>query len=100
MRPYRRISGRNLTRTADTLGLDRREFHDQLMDMQSKLPTVFDQAISELPEELLTDRVKRMPEREEEFGIELSSRITMADMIDTPTFHPPSNRDHNAHSRV
>lgn len=100
VRPYRRISGRNLTRTADTLGLDRREFHDQLMDMQSKLPTVFDQAISELPEELLTDRVKRMPEREEEFGIELSSRITMADMIDTPTFHPPSNRDHNAHSRV
>src|SRR5690606_2786942 len=44
-RPYRQITGRNLARTADTLRMDRREFHDQLVDMQRRLPSALDAAV-------------------------------------------------------
>lgn len=99
-RSYRQITGRNLARTADTLRIDRREFHDQLIDMQRRLPGTLDQAISELPVEILTDRVKRMPERQREFGAEVASRMTMTDIADTPIFDPPTNRSHGRRNRV
>ncbi|MGR4010832.1 HipA domain-containing protein [Leucobacter sp. 1207-22] len=99
-RPYRQITGRNLARTADTLHMDRREFHDQLVEMQRRLPSALDAAVDELPVEMLTDRVKRMAERETEFGMEISSRMTSADIADTPVFNPPSNRTSDRHNRV
>lgn len=97
VRPYRQITGRNLARTADTLRMERREFHGQLVDMQSRLPGALDEAVNELPEEMLTDRVKRMPEREKEVGIDVTSRMAMCDIDDTPTFDPPSSRSHRSH---
>lgn len=99
-RPYRRITGRNLARTADTLLLNRGEFHDRLVDMQQKLPTALAQAISELPTEMVTDRVKRMAEREKEFGAEVVSRMTLADIADTPIFDPPSHRRRSRRNSV
>ena len=97
-RPYRQITGRNLARTADTLRMDRYEFRDQLVEMQRKLPGAFDRAVSELPEEMRTERVKRMPDRSKEFGMEITSRMTTDDIADTPKFDPPSNR--NQHGRI
>lgn len=99
-RPYQQITGRNLARTADTLRSDRREFQEQLIDMQHKLPSALDRAVSELPEDLLTDRVKRMAERQERFGKDLTLRMTMADIADTPVFDPPSNRNRGQRNRV
>ncbi|MBX8996910.1 type II toxin-antitoxin system HipA family toxin [Corynebacterium testudinoris] len=100
VRPYRQITGRNLARTADTLRMGRREFHDQLVDMQRRLPSALDKAVNELPEEMLTERVKRMPEREKDFGTDVTSRMTMGDIEDTPKFDPPANRSHRRRSRV
>lgn len=99
-RPYRQITGGNLARTADTLRMDRCAFQDQLVDMQRKLPGVLDKAVNELPEEMLTERVKRMSEREKAFGTEVASRMTMADIADTPKFDPPSNRGRRRGNRV
>lgn len=99
-RPYRQITGRNLARTADTLRMDRREFHDQLVDMQRELPSALDKAVNELPKEMLTERVKRMPEREKEFGTEVASRMTMVDIADTPKFVPSFNRSSRRRNRV
>lgn len=99
-RRYRQITGRNLANTADILRMDRREFHDQLVAMQRRLPRALNLAVSELPEEMLTDRVKRMAERQAEFGIEVSSRMTLADITETTVFDPPSNRSSGRRNRV
>lgn len=99
-RRYRQITGSNLARTADTLRLDRQEFRDLLVEMQRKLPDALDLAISELPGEMLTERVKRMASRQAEFGLEVSSRMTSVDIADTPSFIAPSNRGKRIHSRV
>ncbi|WP_427869553.1 HipA domain-containing protein [Leucobacter luti] len=99
-RAYRQITGRNLARTADALRMDRREFHDQLVDMQRRIPGALEAAASELPADMLTDRVKRMAERQAAFGMEVLSRMTSADIADTPAFHPPFNRTSGRHTRV
>lgn len=99
-RAYRQISGRNLARTADTLRMDRREFHDQLAELQRRLPGALAEAVSELPEQMQTDRVKRLPEREKAFGAEVLSRMTEADIADTPTFDGPTTRSTTRANRV
>ncbi|MFF8816993.1 HipA domain-containing protein [Leucobacter sp. NPDC015123] len=99
-RPYRQITGRNLARTADTLRMDRREFHDLLVGMQLKLPDALDRAVHELPKEMLTARVKRMSEREREFGTEITRRMSMTDIAETPNFDPPSNSGNHRRNTV
>lgn len=99
-RPYRQITGRNLARTADTLRMNRREFLDQIVELQHSLPSALDTAVNELPEEMRTERVKRMSERAREFSADVASRMTLADIADTPRFDPPSNRSHRRRNRV
>lgn len=90
-RRFSQITGRNLARTADTLRVDRQTFHEQLKDMQERVPNALDRAVSDLTPDLATDRVKRMAERARIFGKDIASRTTEADIADTPRFDPPSN---------
>lgn len=99
-RRYCQITGRNLARTADTLSMDRNDFLDQMTDQQRRIPAALDHALSEVPQELLTDRVKRMPQRAEEFGSEVTSRLTLRDISETPVFDSPSNRRQVKRTRV
>lgn len=55
--------------------------------MPRRFPSALDLAVSELPEELLADRVKRMAEHEMEFGMEVSSRMNSADIAETADSH-------------
>ena len=62
-RHYKSITARNLARTADVLGESRAQFKDRLMSMVDPLITSMERSISELPVELLTERVTEMPTR-------------------------------------
>lgn len=99
-RHYRQITGRNLARTADTVRVDRLRFLEQLVEMQRMLPDALALAVSELPEAMQTERVKRMPEREKSFGSEVTARMTQVDIADTPSFEPPANRSTARRDRV
>lgn len=89
VRRYRNLTGRDLMRTADVLGIPRPEFLREMHDMRARLHEAFDHAIAELPAALVTDRVRRMPERIERFAMDISSRATTNDVTETPHFQAP-----------
>lgn len=91
-RRYRNISGRNLARTADVLGVQRAEFRSLLHEMRTQVRDSFDQAVAELPTELVTERVREMPERIERFARDLDSRVTSRDISETPQYEAPTTR--------
>lgn len=62
-RPFRKISGRNLARTADVLGVPRGRFADVLARMSRELPEAFDAAIDEVPSDMVTAQLRAMPAR-------------------------------------
>lgn len=73
-RSYRQIHGRNLARTADVLGTPRSAFAIVLEDMANELPVAFDAAIAEVPESMVTDQLRSMPDRIERFAAEFVKR--------------------------
>ena len=87
-RRYKNIGGRNIARAADSMGVNRSEFRDILESMSISLLQALENATSELPPELVTDRIKRMPERIAEFASSLVSRIGTNDLNDTPPYNP------------
>ena len=84
VRRYRSITGRDLMRTADVLGVSRVEFLDELHEMNRQLGKVFERAVAELPVGLVTERVRQMPERIKGFATEIVSRVTAHDITETP----------------
>ncbi|RII40912.1 type II toxin-antitoxin system HipA family toxin [Galactobacter valiniphilus] len=99
-RRFRNISGRNLARAADTLGVPRAEFHEMLVQMQSQLPAAFEAAAAELPEGMRSQNVLVMPSRQERFGSDVAARATSQDLEETPSFTPPSNLADRGRPRV
>lgn len=94
-RRYRTLSGRDIARTADVLQVDRKQFVEMLNAMAGDLPAAFEEAVAQLPTELTTDMVLRMPERVKKFAISVSKRATLTDIRDTPQFlasHPGGPR--------
>lgn len=92
-RSYRQIYGRNLARTADVLGTPRSAFAIALEDMADELPGAFDAAIAEVPESMVTDQLRSMPDRVERFAAEFVKRWEGDDLgIDTlPRFQGSSS---------
>jgi serine/threonine-protein kinase HipA len=85
-RRYRDISGRDLARTSDVVGARRADFAELLRDMATSLPDAFEEAIAELPGVSLSEAVQRMPQRIGDFAASLATRMTRADISDTPTW--------------
>lgn len=79
-RRFRLISGRNLARAADVLRTPRDEFIARLADMAARLPDAVDASVAELPAELVTDQVARMPERIGTFAREVATRAHGEDL--------------------
>lgn len=79
-RPYRKITGRNLARTADVLGVPRPELAELLDRVACVLPGAFEDAITQLPEGLATSRVLAMPARIDAFAREFVDRIEVEDL--------------------
>ncbi|MFJ2502861.1 type II toxin-antitoxin system HipA family toxin [Microbacterium sp. NPDC087592] len=101
-RPYRKITGRNLARTADVLGVPRREFAALLNRMSQKLGEAFEEAVQALPGGLATARVRAMPARIERFAGEFVERIAAEDLSvrNIPTFTGPTNAEEQARTAV
>ncbi|WP_337004386.1 MULTISPECIES: type II toxin-antitoxin system HipA family toxin [unclassified Microbacterium] len=93
-RPYRKITGRNLARTADVLGVPRRQFLALLDRVSKSLPGAFEAAVAELPEGLATERVHAMPVRIGEFARGFVDRLRAEDLSvrSIPTFTGAMNR--------
>ena len=92
-RPYRKITGRNLARTADVLGVPRREFATMLDRMAQALPDAFEGAVDALPDGVGRARVRSMPARIGRFAREFVERIEAEDVSvrSIPTFVGPTN---------
>lgn len=78
-RPYRQISGRNLARTADVLGVPRGMFLVMLEEMAEQLPDAFESAVAAVPGEMVTDQLRAMPDRIDRFSKEFVNRMNGAD---------------------
>lgn len=91
-RHYRNISGRNLARTADVLGVQRAEFISVLHEMRTQIRDSFDHAVADLPTELLTERVREMPGRIERFAGDIDSRVTSGDISETSKYEVSTTR--------
>lgn len=85
-RRYRNITGRDLARAADVLGVDRAGFAELLQELAASLPDAFEASIAELPDGFGDERVLRMPERVRDFASDLAGRITPTDISETPAF--------------
>lgn len=92
-RSYRKITGRNLARTADVLGLARREFAELLGAHSRALRAAFEAAIEQLPDGLVTQRVLAMPARIDKFAREFVERVEAEDLSirNIPRFTGSSN---------
>ncbi len=58
----RGIDGRNAARTADVLGISRTDFLGTVRAIGERLPELFAEALSEIPDIPISDRIKRLPE--------------------------------------
>lgn len=85
-RRYRNITGRDLVRTADVLGMDRAEYAELLRELACGLPEAFEAAAAELPRGFGHEKVSRIPERVRAFSADIAGRITSADIAETPSF--------------
>lgn len=79
-RKYRLLSGRNLVRTADVLGIQRRAFADTLSKMAAVLPDAFTAAIDEVPANMVTEVLVAMPSRIKTFADGFVSSIGRGDL--------------------
>lgn len=100
-RRYRSVSGRNIARAADVLGVPRGDVAKLLERMAAVLPGAFEAAIGELPDGLATAQVKAMPTRIVTFAADFVSRVRGEDLSlrslprftgSTATGRPPTNR--------
>ena len=64
----RSIGSRNLARTADQLGMGRDVFFDILTEQARLLPAAMSQALGDLPELNISDRVRNMPHATADFS--------------------------------
>lgn len=79
-RRYRKISGRNLARTADVLGVPRGAFIDLLDQMSRGLPGAIEEAIARLPDGLTTAHLASMPARIVTFSTQFVQRMRREDL--------------------
>lgn len=79
-RPYRKITSRNIARTADVLGVPRGVFVTNLDQMSRTLPGAFRAAIDEVPVEMVTPELRAMPSRIQNFAAEIAGRIQPEDL--------------------
>lgn len=63
-RRYRQISGRNIARAADVLGMSRPAMMDTVYEMSIALPEALEAAIAEVPAEIVTDELRAMPRQD------------------------------------
>lgn len=74
-RPYRKISGRNIARTADVLGVPRGAFVGTLDRMSRDLPGAFDAGMADVPDDMVTEQLRAMPARIETFANDFVHRV-------------------------
>ncbi len=79
-RKYREISGRNIARAADVLGVPRGAVLALLERMAGVLPGAFEAAIGELPAGLVNDQIRAMPARIGAFAGEFADRVRGEDL--------------------
>lgn len=79
-RPYPKITGRNIARTADMLGVPRGVFATNLDVMSRALPAAFEAAIEEVPISMVTAQLRAMPARIQNFAAEIVGRIRTEDL--------------------
>ncbi|MDL9981206.1 HipA domain-containing protein [Microbacterium sp. ASV49] len=73
-RKYRQISGRNLARSADVLGVSRSAFDRVLREMAQQLPDAVEDAVTAVPGTMVTDELRAMPGRLDRFASEFVER--------------------------
>lgn len=79
-RPYRKITSRDIVRTADVLGIPRGIFATNLDVMSRALHAAFDAAIDEVPIDMVTAELRTMPERIRDFAADIVGRISSEDL--------------------
>lgn len=79
-RKYREISGRNVARAADVLGMRRALMVRSIDEMAPRLEAAFDAAIAEVPSDMVTDRLREMPSRIQAFADEFARRVRSEDL--------------------
>lgn len=91
-RKYRQISGRNMARAADVLGMRRELMVRTINEMVPRLPGAFEAAIADVPADMVTDQLRRMPSRIHTFADEFARRVRGEDLSLSalPRFQGPS----------
>lgn len=91
-RPYRKITGRNIARTADVLGMPRSVMIQTIDEMARGLPQAFEAAVANVPSEMVTDQLTAMPGRVRVFAREFVHRVHGEDlsMSALPRFTGPT----------
>lgn len=79
-RKYRQISGRNIARAADVLGMRRELMRDTINAMSTRLSDAFEAAIADVPVDMVTDALLEMPSRIRAFADEFVRRVNAADL--------------------
>lgn len=79
-RRYRKISSRNLMRSADVLGISRGLFATNLGTMSQALPEAVQAAIDDVPTPMVTPQLRAMPARIGTFATELVEQIQRDDL--------------------
>ena len=79
-RKYRQISGRNIARAADVLGMSRKTMVTTIAEMTSRLREAFEAAVAEVPTEMVTDQLLTMPTRVQTFAEEFARRAHSEDL--------------------
>lgn len=79
-RPYRKITSRNLMRTADVLGIPRGVFVTNLSTMSRMLPDAVRGAIDDVPTSMVTPQLRAMPTRIRSFADGFVEQIQRDDL--------------------
>lgn len=79
-RRYRWISGRNIARTADVLGMTRSALVTTMSEMARRLPAAFEVAVADVPADMVTDQLLTMPARISAFADEFVRRVRGEDL--------------------
>lgn len=79
-RPYRKITSRNLMRTADVLGIPRGIFAGNLSRMAGALPDAVQAAIDDVPAGMVTPLLRAMPKRIGAFAADFVEQIERGDL--------------------